>query len=117
MCVFLHHYGAIVTSGFLSTDKLTLAGLSTTVTFGEMVVADLVESCDEVDGLLGMGLSNEDGQNAFEDMLDVRLVVAITVWLSISTSSFPRSYDLRLATNENVHPPAAVLLCFLGIWQ
>lgn len=99
MCVSFHHNDVIVTSGFLSVDKLTLAGLSTTVTFGEMVSADLVESCDEVDGLLGMGLSNADGQNAFEDMLEVRLV-ATTVWfssrpnaltwLSISTSSFPR---------------------------
>lgn len=71
-----------MTSGFLSTDELTLAGLSTTVTFGEMVSADLVESCDEVDGLLGMGLSNEDGQNAFEDMIAVRLVV-FSVRLSI----------------------------------
>ena len=60
-----------VITGFLSMDKLTVGGLSTTVTFGEMTMADLLENCDEMDGMMGMGPSNEDGQNAFEDMLDV----------------------------------------------
>lgn len=47
-----------------------MGGLETTVTFGEMGKINLM-GCADVDGVLGMGVSNDDGQNAFEDMLDV----------------------------------------------
>lgn len=46
-----------------------MGGLSTTVTFGEII--ELKENPCGVDGVMGMGLTNEDGQNAFEDLLDV----------------------------------------------
>ena len=62
--------GRLGHEGILSVDTLTMGGLATTVTFGEMSKLDR-EGCTEVDGVLGMGISDDDGQNAFEDMLDV----------------------------------------------
>lgn len=57
-------------TGHMSVDTLTVGGLSTKVTFGEMTKMNL-GGCSVVDGIMGMGLSNKDGQNAFEDMVDV----------------------------------------------
>lgn len=61
----------ITTAGTLSVDVLSMGGVSTSVSFGEMTEADL-DGCTEVDGVMGMGLTNEDETNAFEDMVAVR---------------------------------------------
>lgn len=58
-------------TGVLSVDVLTMGGVSTTVTFGEMVDATL-EGCTLIDGTIGMGLTNEYESNAFENMVEVR---------------------------------------------
>lgn len=54
---------------------LTMGGMSTAVTFAEMTEAEL-EGCTEVDGEMGMGLTNDEETNAFEDMVEVRTYVA-----------------------------------------
>lgn len=61
----------VITAGTLSADVLTMGGVSTAVTFGEATEANL-QGCAEVDGVMGMGLTNEDESNAFEDMVEVR---------------------------------------------
>lgn len=58
-------------TGKMSVDTLSVGGLTATVTFGEMTQATLFD-CATTDGVLGMGRSNSDGQNVFEDMVDVR---------------------------------------------
>lgn len=54
----------------MSTDTLSIGGLSANVTFGEMLSVS-AEDLYGVDGLMGMGLPNKEGQSAFEDMVDV----------------------------------------------
>lgn len=42
------------------------------MTFGETTESSL-DGCTEIDGVMGMGLSNKNGQNAFEDMVAVSI--------------------------------------------
>lgn len=59
---------------------LSLGGVSTSVTFGEMTEANL-DGCTEVDGVMGMGLTDEDERNVFEDMVEVRCKASALVRL------------------------------------
>ncbi|CAB1111798.1 unnamed protein product [Ectocarpus sp. CCAP 1310/34] len=66
-------YDYTILTGFLSNDVLTMGGMSTAVTFAEMTEAEL-EGCTEVDGEMGMGLTNDEETNAFEDMVEAGVV-------------------------------------------
>ena len=74
--------GIAVAAGVLSVDVLSLGGVSTSVTFGEMTEANL-DGCTEVDGVMGMGLTDEDERNVFEDMVEVRCKASALVRLSL----------------------------------
>lgn len=58
-------------TGILSVDILSVGGLATKATFGEMTTRSL-DGCKTVDGVMGMGLSSfGDDKNVFEKLVDV----------------------------------------------
>ena len=61
----------VALAGVLSVDVLSVGGLTTKATFGEMTTRSM-DGCKTVDGVMGMGLSKSgDSQNAFETLVDV----------------------------------------------
>lgn len=58
--------------GVLSSDILNVGGLTATVTFAEMKTRNL-DGCGVVDGIMGMGLPEDDGsRSVFQDLVVVR---------------------------------------------
>lgn len=59
------------TKGVLSVDTLSIGGLTTTATFGEMTTRSL-SGCSTMDGIMGMGVPNAaKEQSVFEDLVEV----------------------------------------------
>ncbi|CAM9301589.1 unnamed protein product [Pylaiella littoralis] len=61
-------------SGILSSDTLSLGGLTATATFGEMTTMS-ISGCSEVDGVMGMGVPGHvSKRSTFEDFVDTGVV-------------------------------------------
>lgn len=90
--------------GILSIDTLSLGGLTTTATFGEMSKRAL-HGCLTVDGIMGMGLSSSgDEQNIFEDLVDVS---------APGTETPPSEYTLSWRKNARSFRRFMCCCCFL----
>lgn len=67
------------TKGVLSVDTLSIGGLTTTATFGEMTTRSL-DGCSTMDGIMGMGVPNAaKEQSVFEDLVEVREGWTVTI--------------------------------------
>eukprot|EP00903_Cladosiphon_okamuranus_P008049 g7763.t1 len=61
-------------TGVLSVDTLSIGGLTTTATFGEMTTRSL-DGCSTMDGIMGMGVPNAaKQQSVFEDLVEEGVV-------------------------------------------
>ncbi|CAB1110981.1 unnamed protein product [Ectocarpus sp. CCAP 1310/34] len=60
-------------SGILSVDTLSIGGLTTTATFGEMSTRSM-DGCTTMDGIMGMGVPSSDKQSVFEDLVEANVV-------------------------------------------